>query len=227
MLKWMPTWEQFSRWSLPSKATYIGFVIAVLSVPSLGLLYWDSISSLNSSFNRIEMRIESAAGSEIRLSVTNPKFRHVVISNAYFVALFPPTYKQAFEQLRIRIFTYDGQSYPAIIPKQSTTIVAVNRQSILPIPDMNYWALAFHKYYIDRFLWSLAQNNQSGSFFTCAIYLLTEDESPITTADDYRLQYLNCEVMLAITGEFSPYEYGGEKYTPDPPSSPRSGRRGR
>jgi len=227
MSRWLPTLEQFNNWILPP-VTYLAFIIVVVSVPSIVFLYWQKIVPLGTSAKSAEITLASAEGSEIRFFVTNKKSQPIYINGAYFVAVFPREHQEQFSekfaQLGVSAFASDGMRSPFLLEKHSSTIVVVNRQSISPLPDIGSWALAYHNYYRERFLWSLARNNDQGDFFTCAIYLDVDGQARIPddnlSTDDSRLHRLDCKVMFAIIGEFHPYQYGNEKYSESPPSRP-------
>ena len=224
MLKLIPTYSQFLEWSIPSRATYIALVISIISVPSIVLFYFEAISSLILSLRPLQIHVESAAGSEIRISITNHGSRAVIINGAYLVALFPSTYKEVSSQLGVAAFSQNQTRAPFGINRDSTDIITVDARSIYPTAGLNRWSLSYHQYYIERFLWSLAQNNDSGSFFTCAIYLNVDSQPQIDNinfhTDDHLLHPVDCNVMLSIVGEFYEYQYGNRRYTKDPPRHP-------
>lgn len=57
MRSFVPTWRQFLEWSLLSKWSFVASVVAVFTIPSLGLLYWQAISTLLVGPRPIEVRL--------------------------------------------------------------------------------------------------------------------------------------------------------------------------
>ena len=191
------------------------------------MTYWDAVSGYLPWFKSVEVGIIDVGGSEIKVLVSNPKGRHVVVQDAYLVALFPERYKVRFTQLRVSVFGDGGQRSPLIVERGSAATVRVNKQFVLSGSDLGHWDIAFQAHYQKRFLWELARSNDEGFYFTCGLYVLVDDASVISgkSFKQARVHELNCEVMLRITGEFAPYQYGRELYTKEPPAQPRGGRR--